>query len=72
MNSHSEKKAASASSAAAAKRHRRRNFTEEVYGARLTYEDARVIDDYAKANNLDRSEAVRRGLHQFPILARRG
>ena len=39
----------------------------EVYGARLPYEDARVIDDYAKANKLDRSEAVRHGLHQFAL-----
>jgi hypothetical protein len=67
LNSDSEKKAARATSAASVKRHRRRNFTVEVYGARLPHEDARVIDDYAKANKLDRSEAVRRGLHQFAL-----
>ena len=48
-------------------RRRRRNFTEEVYGARLPYDDARIIDDYANANKLDRSEAVRHGLHQFAL-----
>ena len=48
-------------------RRRRRNFTEEMYGARLPHEDARVIDDYAKTNNLDRAEAVRHGLHQFAL-----
>jgi len=67
LNSDGGKKADRASSAAAVTRHRRRNFTEEVYGARLPYEDARVIDDYAKANKLDRSEAVRQGLHQFAL-----
>ena len=67
MNSDGGKKSGSASSAAVVTRRRRRNFTEEVYGARLPYEDARVIDDYAKANKLDRSEAVRQGLHQFAL-----
>jgi hypothetical protein len=67
LNRESGKKADRALSAAAVKRHRRRNFTAEVYGARLPYEDARVIDDYARANKLDRSEAVRRGLHQFVL-----
>ena len=67
MNSDGGKKADRASSAGAVTRHRRRNFTEEVYGARLPYEDARVIDDFAKANKLDRSEAVRQGLHQFAL-----
>jgi hypothetical protein len=38
-----------------------------MYGARLPYEDARVIDDYAKANKLDRAEAVRQALHLFAL-----
>jgi hypothetical protein len=67
LNSDGGKKADHVSSSAVVTRHRRRNYTEEVYGARLPYEDARVIDDYAKANKLDRSEAVRQGLHQFAL-----
>jgi hypothetical protein len=66
LNRNGGKKADRAPSAART-RHRRRNFTVEVYGARLPYEDARVIDDYAKANKLDRSEVVRQGLHQFAL-----
>lgn len=46
-------------------KHKRKNYTSEVYGARLAFEDARVLDDYGKANKLDRSDVVRRGLHQF-------
>jgi hypothetical protein len=38
-----------------------------MYGARLPYEDAHVIDDYAKANKIDRAEAVRHGLHLFAL-----
>ena len=67
MNNDGGKKADHVSSSAVVTRHRRRNFTEEVYGARLPYDDARIIDDYAKANKLDRSEAVRQGLHQFAL-----
>lgn len=67
MNSDGGKKAGSASSSAVVTRRRRRNFTEEVYGARLPYDDARIIDDYANANKLDRSEAVRQGLHHFAL-----
>lgn len=67
MNSEGGKSGGSASSSARVTRRRRRNFTVEMYGARLPYEDARVIDDYAKANNLDRAEAVRHGLHQFAL-----
>lgn len=67
MGSDNGKKADCAPSAAAVTRHRRRNFTVEVYGARLPYEDARVIDDYAKANKLERSDVVRLGLHQFAL-----
>lgn len=48
-------------------RHKRKNYTNDVYGARLPFEDARIIDDYCKANNLDRSEVVRLGLHQFAL-----
>jgi AcrR family transcriptional regulator len=38
-----------------------------MYGARLPHEDARVIDDYAEANKLDRAEAVRQALHLFAL-----
>jgi hypothetical protein len=61
------KKEGCESAAARAARRKRRNFTEEVYGARLPFEDARVLDDYARANSLDRSEVVRLGLHQFAL-----
>jgi hypothetical protein len=67
LNSDRGKKADGVSSKAAGTRHKRKNFTEEVYGARLPFEDARVIDDYAKANRLDRSEVVRLGMHQFAL-----
>lgn len=67
MNNDDGKKADRASSATVVTRHRRRNFTVEMYGARLPYEDARVIDDYAKANKIDRAEAVRHGLHLFAL-----
>jgi hypothetical protein len=67
LNSDRGKKADGVSSKAAVTRHKRKNFTEEVYGARLPFEDARVIDDYAKANRLDRSEVVRLGMHQFAL-----
>jgi hypothetical protein len=61
------KKANSVSPAPTVARHKRRNFTAEVYGARLEFEDARIIDDYAKANKRDRSEVVREGLHLFAL-----
>lgn len=44
-----------------------KNYTDEIYGARLRFEDARILDDYGRANKLDRSEVVRRGLHQFAL-----
>ena len=47
------------------RKRKRKNYTSEVYGARLAFEDARILDDYGKANKLDRSVVVRRGLHQF-------
>ena len=49
------------------RRHKRKNYTDEIYGARLQFEDARILDDYGKANRLDRSEVVRRGLHHFVL-----
>lgn len=48
-------------------RHRGRQFTKAVYSARLPFEDARILNAYAKANSLDRSEVVRLGLHQFAL-----
>ena len=48
-------------------KHKRKNYTSGIYGARLHFEDARILDDYSKANKLDRSEVVRRGLHHFAL-----
>ena len=67
MNSEGGKRGGRASSAAGVTRRRRRNFTVEMYGARLPHEDARVIDDYAEANKIDRAEAVRQALHLFAL-----
>lgn len=44
-----------------------KNYTDEIYGARLHFEDARILDDYGKAHKLDRSDVVRHGLHQFAL-----
>jgi hypothetical protein len=49
------------------KRARRKQFTSEIYSARLTHEDARVVDDYARRKGLDRSDVVRLGMHQFAL-----
>ena len=49
------------------KRARKKQFTDEIYGARLAHEDARVVDDYARQKGLDRSDVVRLGMHQFAL-----
>ena len=49
------------------KRARKKQFTDEIYGARLKHEDARVVDDYARQKGLDRSDVVRLGMHQFAL-----
>lgn len=49
------------------KRARKKQFTGEIYGARLAHEDARVVDDYARRKGLDRSDVVRLGMHQFAL-----
>lgn len=49
------------------RRRKRKNYTDEIYGARLHFEDARILNDYSKANKLDRSDVVRRGLHHFVL-----
>jgi hypothetical protein len=67
LKSEGGKRGGSVLSPARVTRRRRRNFTVEMYGARLPHEDARVIDDYAEANKIDRAEAVRQGLHQFAL-----
>jgi hypothetical protein len=51
----------------AVRKRKRQNYTSDVYGARLSFEDARILDDYGKANGLDRSNVVRRALHQFAL-----
>lgn len=48
-------------------KYKRKNYTNEIYGARLAFEDARILDGYSKANKLDRSDVVRLGLHQFAL-----
>ncbi|MGB8510889.1 MAG: hypothetical protein WCD76_21125 [Pyrinomonadaceae bacterium] len=49
------------------RRKRRRQYTERIYGARPLYEDARIIDEYASRNGLDRAEVVRKALHMFAL-----
>jgi len=49
------------------KRTRKKNYTDEIYGARLAHEDARVVDDYARRQKLERSDVVRLGMHQFAL-----
>ena len=49
------------------KRARKKQYTDEIYGARLKHEDARVVDDYARQKGLDRSDVVRLGMHQFAL-----
>jgi hypothetical protein len=53
--------------AARKRRARKKQFTDEIYGARLAHEDARVVDDYARQKGLDRSDVVRLGMHQFAL-----
>ena len=49
------------------KRARKKQFTSEIYSARLAHEDARVVDDYARRKGLDRSDVVRLAMHQFAL-----
>ncbi len=46
-------------------RHKKKTFTDRTYGARLPYEDARVLDDYAEQNKLDGADVVRLAVKQF-------
>lgn len=55
------------SSITRAKNGKKKSFTDEVYGAHLPHEDARILDDYGSTNKLNRSEVVRLGLHQFAL-----
>jgi hypothetical protein len=48
-------------------RNRKQRYSKEVYGARVPHEDARILEDYGKANNLERSDVVRRALHYFAL-----
>ncbi len=48
-------------------RHKKKTFTDRTYGARLPYEDARVLDDYAERNKLDRADVVRLAVKQFVV-----
>jgi len=49
------------------RRKRKRQYTEQIYGARPEYEDARIIDEYASRNGMDRAEVVRKALHLFAL-----
>ena len=49
------------------RRKRKRQYTEQIYGARPEYADARIIDEYASRNGLDRAEVVRQALHLFAL-----
>lgn len=49
------------------KRTRKKQYTDEIYGARLAHEDARIVDDYARQKKLERSDVVRLGMHQFAL-----
>lgn len=46
-------------------RNKKKTFTDRTYGARLPYEDARVLDDYAERNKLDCADVVRLAVKQF-------
>ncbi len=48
-------------------RNKRKTFTDRTYGARLPYEDARVLDDFAKRNKLDCADVVRLAVKQFVV-----
>lgn len=48
-------------------RRRKRQYADSMYGARPPHEDARIIDDYATRNEMDRAEVVRLALHQFAL-----
>jgi len=51
-------------------RNKKKTYTDRTYGARLPYEDARVLDDYAERNKLDCADVVRLAVKQF--VARQG
>ncbi len=50
------------------KRRRKKNYAEDMYGARPAPEDARIMDEYARLNEMDRAEVVRLALHKFALL----
>lgn len=49
------------------KRHKPKNYAPEMYGARLPYSDARILDDYASAHRQTRADVVRLALHHFAL-----
>ena len=49
------------------KRYKPKNYAPEMYGARLPYSDARIIDDYAAARQQTRADVVRLALHHFAL-----
>jgi hypothetical protein len=56
-----------AAHATAAPRKRKHKYTTDVYGARLPREDARLVDEYAAANRMDRSTVVRLAVREFTL-----
>ena len=49
------------------KRYKPKNYAPEMYGARLPYSDARILDDYATAHRQTRADVVRLALHHFAL-----
>jgi hypothetical protein len=49
------------------KRYKPKNYSPEMYGARLPFEDARILDDYAAARRQTRADVVRLALHHFAL-----
>ena len=50
-----------------ARRKRQQKYTAAIYGARLPREDARLVDNYAAAQQLGRSAVVRLAVRQFAL-----
>ena len=50
-----------------APRRKPKNYSDSVYGARVTFADARVLDEYARTHRLAHAEVVRLCLHQFAL-----
>ena len=49
------------------KRARKKRYSDEIYGARLAHEDARIVDEFARHKKMEKSDVVRLALHQFAL-----